>query len=252
MPVVPPAVPTLPRRFRNIEILTIAYRTTPDGIARFLPEQLSARGERAIVHIYRLHDPDWFGSYGELAVHIPVRHDASGVEGSYSPMFVLESDAAIAAGRELFGQPKKAGTVTLAPDGDLLVGRVTRNGIDLLTATMAYKQQPSSAAALNELSFGTNINLKVIPATDGSGDAIRELTARDFTEVDVHEVWEGNATVEVRPHAQVPVHLLPVLEVERAFHWRADFTAVYGRVLERLPVSNEQHASHDAEQQVFV
>ena len=120
MPVVPSAVPTLPRRFRNIEILTIAYRTTPDGIARFLPEQLSARGERAIVHIYRLHDPDWFGSYGELAVHIPVRHDASGVEGSYSPMFVLE--------------------------------------------------------------------------------------------------------------------------VERAFHWRADFTAVYGRVLERLPVGDEAHA----------
>jgi acetoacetate decarboxylase len=242
IPVVPPAVPTLPRRFRNIEILTVAYRTQADGIPRFLPEQLSARGDRVLIHIYRLHDPDWFGSYGELAVHIPVRHESTGVEGSFSPMFVRESDAAIPAGRELFGQPKKAGTVTLAPDGDLLVGRVTRNGIDLLTATMAYKQRPSTVDALNELSFGTNINLKVIPATDGSGDAIRELTARDFTEVDVHEVWEGSATVEVRPHAQVPVHLLPVLEVERAFHWRADFTAVYGRVLETLTADTHSPA----------
>ena len=47
-------------------------------------------------------------------------------------------------------------------------------------------------------------------------------------------MWEGDATVDVRPNAQVPVHLLPVLEVERAFHWFADFTAVYGRVLETL------------------
>jgi hypothetical protein len=34
------------------------------------------------------------------------------------------------------------------------------------------------------------------------------------------------------------VHLLPVLEVERAFHWFADFTAVYGRVLETLPADS--------------
>ena len=227
-------IPSFPIRFRNNEILTIEYRTKPEGIARFLPEPLTARSDRVMIHLYRLHDPEWFGAYGELAVHIPVRHEASGVEGSFSPMFVLESDAAIAAGREIFGQPKKAGTVALERNGDLLVGRVQRNGIELLTATMAYKQRPSTPEALAELQFGTNINLKVIPAVDGPGDALRELTARDFTDVEFHGVWEGDATVEVRPNAQVPVHLLPVLEVERAFHWFADFTAVYGRVLERI------------------
>jgi acetoacetate decarboxylase len=232
-------IPRFPIRFRNSEILTIEYRSTRDGIARFVPEQLTPRSDRVMIHIYRLHDPEWFGSYGELAVHIPVRHERSGVEGSFSPMFVLASDAAIAAGREIFGQPKKAGTVTLARDGDLLVGRVQRNGIELLTATMAYKQRPSTPAALTELEFGTNINLKVIPAVDGPGDALRELTARDFTDVEFHGVWEGDATVELRPNAQVPVHLLPVLEVERAFHWFADFTAVYGRVLETLSTESQ-------------
>ena len=227
-------IPSFPVTFRNNEILTIEYRTTPEGIVRFLPEQLTPRGDRVMIHIYRLHDPEWFGAYGELAVHIPVRHEQSGVEGSFSPMFVLESDAAIAAGREIFGQPKKAGTVTLSRNGDLLVGQVERNGIELLTATMAYKQRPSTPAALAELEFGTNINLKVIPAVDGPGDALRQLTARDFADVEFHGVWEGDATVDVRPNAQVPVHLLPVLEVERAFHWFADFTAVYGRVLETL------------------
>ena len=50
----------------------------------------------------------------------------------------------------------------------------------------------------------------------------------------VHEVWRGPGTIELRPNAQAPVHLLPVLEVEVAFHWRADFTLVYGRVLEDI------------------
>ena len=103
-----------------------------------------------------------------------------------------------------------------------------------MTATVARRQTPSTPAALRELNVGTNIDLKVIPAVDGSGDAVRELTARDFSDVEIHEVWEGFGTVDVRPHAQAPVHLLSVAEVERAVYWRADFTAGYGRVLESL------------------
>lgn len=228
-----PLVPTFPLRMRNTEILTVVWRTEAEGIARFLPPELDAVGERALVHLYRMHDADWFGSYGESAVQIPVRHPASGTEGAYSPLLFVESDGAVAAGREIYGQPKKAGEIELAPDGDLLVGRLRRNGIDVLTATMPYKQQTASAADLDALGFRTNINLKVIPSVEG-GEALRELTAREFEDVEIHEVWRGPGTVELRPNAQAPVHLLPVLEVEAAFHWRTSFTLAYGRLLERL------------------
>ena len=107
-------------------------------------------------------------------------------------------------------------------------------GIDVITATMPYKQLPSAAEQLDALGFRTNINLKTIPAADGSGAAVRELTAREFADVEIHEVWTGPATLELRPNAQAPVYLLPVLEVEEAFHWRASFTLAYGRVLETL------------------
>jgi acetoacetate decarboxylase len=228
-----PLVPSFPLRMRNTEILTIAYRSRAAAIARFLPEQLEPLGERVIVHLYRMHDADWFGSYGESAVQIPVRHAATATEGAYSPLLYVESDGAIAAGREIYGQPKKAGRIELAADGDLLVGRLWRNGIDVLTATMPYKQQASTDEALTAVGFATNINLKIVPAA-GGGDAVRELTAREFADVHVHEVWEGPGTLELRPNAQAPVYLLPVVDVERAFHWRVDFTLVYARVLERL------------------
>jgi acetoacetate decarboxylase len=227
-----PAVPALPFRMRDAEIFTVAYTSNPDSIAAFVPEELEPLGDRVLLHFYRIHDAGPYGSYSECSVQLPVRHDRSGTVGAFSPILLLGSDGAIATGRELFGQRKKAATVTLAPDGDLLVARVQRNGIDVVTATMPCRQAPSTPAALQELSFGTNINLKIIPAVDGSGDAVRELTARDFTDVDIHEVWEGFGTVELRPNAQAPLHLLPVRDVMRALYWRADFTANFGRVLE--------------------
>jgi acetoacetate decarboxylase len=230
----PPLVPSFPLRMRDTEVLTVAYRTTPDAVARFLPSQLELLEPRAIIHIYRMHDAEWFGRYGESAVHIPVRHAASATTGAYSPLLFVESDGAVAAGREIYGQPKKSGEIELGAIGDLLVGRVRRNGIEVITATMPYKQQAADLEELEALGFRTNINLKVVPAVDGPGDAIRELTARELEDIVVHEVWRGPGTVELRPNAQAPVHLLPVLEVEVAFHWRADFTLTYGRVLEEL------------------
>ena len=226
-------MPRFPLRMRDTEILTVAYRTDPGAIERFLPAQLSATAPRVLVHLYRMHDADWFGSYGESAIHIPVHHAASRTTGAYSPLLFVESDGALAAGREVYGQPKKLGEIELGPAGDLLMGRVRRNGIDIVTATMPYKQQASSADELDALGFGTNINVKEIAGVDG-GVALRQLTAREFDALVVHEVWRGPGTIELRPNAQAPVHLLPVLEVEAAFHWRADFTLVYGRVLEDL------------------
>jgi acetoacetate decarboxylase len=230
-----PLVPRLPLRMRNTEILTVVYRTERGAADRMVPAPLELLGDLVLVHLYRMHDADWFGRYAESAIQIPVRHPASRTDGAYSPLLFVESDAAVAAGREIYGQPKKTGTIEILPDGDLLVGRLRRNGIDILTATTPYKQTPGTADDLERhAAFRTNVNLKVIPATDGSGAAVRELTARTLADVVVHEVWRGPGTLELRPNAQAPVHLLPVLEVLEAFHWVADFTLVYGEVLEDL------------------
>lgn len=230
-----PLVPRLPLRMRNTEILTVVYETDRDALERMVPAPLAVTAELVLVHLYRMHDADWFGAYGESAIQIPVRHDGSGTEGAYSPLLFVESDGAVAAGREIYGQPKKAGTIELGPQGDLLVGRVRRNAIDVLTATMPYKQVAASPDDLERhAGFRTNINLKVVPSIDGSGPAVRELTARTLADVVVHEAWRGPGTVELRPNAQAPVYLLRVRDVVEAFHWRADFTLVYGTVLERL------------------
>ena len=100
-----------------------------------------------------------------------------------------------------------------------------------VAADSVYKQSPADISEAREiLDFVTNINYKVIPASTG-GVAIRELTARELSDVVVHECWRAPGTVEITPHAQAPVHRLPVVEMMDAFYWSCDFTLGPARVI---------------------
>lgn len=226
-----PLVPRFPIEMRNTEILTVFYRTDAEAAQRLIPQPLETIGDLVIIHIYHMNDSDWFGQYYESAVQIPVRLPGTDVVGAYSPYLYLQSDGAVAAGREIYGQPKKGGDPKLEVRDDLFVGTVSRNGIDVITVTMAYKQQRAQLADLaHHADFRTNINLKVVPNVDGT-DAVRQLTARTLSNVNVHECWTGPATVELRPNAQAPVYRLPVRDVVQGFYWRTDFTLPFGRVI---------------------
>ena len=224
-----PTIPPFPFTFRNVEVLTVVWRTTEAAVARVLPPPLQPTSDIVLAHIYRMNDTDWLGPYFESNVSVGCR--LGDVAGSYSPYLVLSSDVGVAHGRELHGQPKKLGEPRLEYRGDLVVGSVSRNGIDMLTGTIAYKQRRDTLASLTaHFDFAENINLKAVDHIDGR-PAIRQLTARRLTDVVVHECWGGPCTVELRPNAQVPIHRLPVVDMLDGLHWRADFTLVPGRVI---------------------
>ncbi|TNC74865.1 acetoacetate decarboxylase [Rubellimicrobium roseum] len=224
-----PLVPPFPFRFRNAEILTLYWRTDPEALAFLLPPPLEPIGDVACVHVYRMHDPDRLGPYGEANVMVGAR--LGDREGAYSPYLALSSDGGVAHGREVHGQPKKLASPTLEVRGDLVVGRIERNGIDVLTGTLAYKQRAVGPEALKPFfDFATNLNLKAVDHIDGR-PAIRQITSRRLSEVTVHEAWAGPCTVELRPNAQLPIFRLPVVEPLVGFHWRADFTLVPGEII---------------------
>ena len=226
-----PTVPPFPFTFRNVEILTIVWRTTEAAVARVLPPPLEATSDVVLAHIYRMNDTDWLGPYGESNVSVGAQLRSANINGSYSPYLFLSSDVGVAHGREVHGQPKKLGEPKIEYRSDLVVGTVARNGIDILTGTMAYKQRPDTLESLSRhFDFAENINLKAIDHIDGR-PAIRQLTARRLADVVVHECWSGPSTIELRPNAQAPVHRLPIVEMLDGFHWRADFTLVPVRVV---------------------
>ncbi|WP_419908978.1 acetoacetate decarboxylase [Hoeflea sp.] len=225
-----PMIPPFPFRFRDAQIMTLYWRTDPEAMAFLLPPPLEPVGDVACVHIYQMNDPDWIGPYREANVMFGARMPG-GSAGGYSPYLVLSSDIGVAHGREVHGQPKKLGEPTIDYRGDLIVGAVERNGIDVITATLPYKQKAAEAADLKPyFDFATNFNLKAVDHIDGR-PAIRQITSRRLADVTVHEVWRGPCTVELRANAQLPVYRLPVVEPLEGFFWRGAFTLVAGEIL---------------------
>jgi acetoacetate decarboxylase len=225
-----PMIPPFPFSFRNAQIFTLTWRTDMDAIRRLLPEPLIPTGDTVMAHFYRMNDTDWLGPYTEVNVMVGAELPGKAV-GAYSPYLFLSSDAGVAHGRETHGQPKKLAEPYLDFRGDLIVGTLARNGIDVLTGTMAYKQTRADIADLSAIfPFATNINLKAIDHIDGT-PAIRQLTSRALADIVVHDCWRGPATAEIRPNAQAPLHHLPVRDMGDGFYWTADFTLVPGTVL---------------------
>src|ERR1700738_5053335 len=80
-----PTVPPFPFTFRNVEVLTLVWRTPESAVARLLPPPLEATSNVVLPHIYRMNDTDWLGPYGESNVSIGCRLAATNLAGSYSP-----------------------------------------------------------------------------------------------------------------------------------------------------------------------
>ena len=69
-----PLVPPLPVRLRRTEILTIVYRTSRAAAASLIPQPPRLASDLCVLHVYHMHDAEWFGVYCESAWQIARRH----------------------------------------------------------------------------------------------------------------------------------------------------------------------------------
>jgi acetoacetate decarboxylase len=223
-----------PARFRDGEVLVIQYQTTPEAIAALVPSPLQPVGDIVMVQIARWGDVAGLGrDTHEVNVMVAARYSGPRgvVVGSYSPYFFVDSDRAMAGGREFHGQPKRIGEVSLEVRGDLIVGSLRRNGIDVFTGTLPYKARTASLDDVRaRVDFITNLNLKIVPQIDGSA-GLRQITARDLTDIEVSGCWSGQGTARIEENVQAPLYRLPVLTHLEGFYWCGEFSLVGGVVL---------------------
>lgn len=233
-PVDSPITGLPPSVFRDGEVLTFQYRTDPAAVARLLPAPLQPVNDVVQIQISRWGDcPGTGKDFHECNVMVAARFEGphGTIEASYSPYFWVESDRAMAGGREFHGQPKRIAQVRLRSAGDMHVGEVFHHGISIFTGTMLYKARPSEFSRVRELVDPvSNINLKIINHID-LRPAIKQLTIRDLTEVKVSDCYEGECTAEIHPAATAPLYRLPVVGFLTGFYWRTEFRLVGGRIL---------------------
>jgi len=228
MPLSSPAFPRGPYRFRDREFLVITYRTDLDALRAVVPEPLEIVEPVVKFEFIRMPDSTGFGDYTESGQVIPVSF--RGQKGNYSHAMYLNDHPPIAAGRELWGFPKKLAYPTLNTEIDTLVGVLDYGKVRIATATMGFKHHLADHAAVLASLASPNFLLKIIPHVDGS-TRICELVRYFTTNVTLKGAWTAPGTLELHPHALAPVADLPVLSIVSALHFVADLTLDLGEVV---------------------
>ena len=102
------------------------WESDPDAVAAVLPPPLKPT-ERPLVRaaISRVELPGYPLGAGSVAV--AARHD--GREGWYPLVMPMTHERALTGGREVFGEPKKLGEVTVERDGLVVRAALARHGI---------------------------------------------------------------------------------------------------------------------------
>jgi acetoacetate decarboxylase len=231
MPAAGPSYPAGPYRFIDREFLVITYETDPELIREQLPEPLEPV-ERPLVHYEWISMPDssGFGSYTESGIVIPAR--LRGEEVNFVAQMYLDDDPPIAAGREIWGFPKKYAHPKLEIVKDTLTGTLSYAGQLVAMGTMGYKHESMAGngertrAALSK----TQINLKLVPGVHGDPE-ICQLVAINLVDIVVKGSWIGPGRLHLIPHVNAPVADLPVHRIVGAHHFLVDLTLPYGRVV---------------------
>jgi acetoacetate decarboxylase len=227
MPIHNPAFPPGPYRFIDREYLIITYRTDPDLLQKVIPAPLKLAEPVVKFEFINMPDSTGFGHYCESGQVIPVTLD--GVPGGYVHSMYLNDHPPIAAGRELWGFPKKLGEPELRVHKDTLMGTLDYSDFRVATGTMGFKHQALDHAAIIERMREQNFLLKIIPHVDGS-PRICELVRYNLTDITIKGAWSGPGALDLRDHALAPVADLPVLEVLSTVHIIADLTLPLGTV----------------------
>lgn len=231
MPAAGPSYPFGPYRFVNREYMIIIYESDPDAIRHAVPEPLVPDPSNQVFYEWiKMPDSSGFGDYTESGVVIPCSY--KGEPMNFVAQMYLDDDPPIAAGREIWGFPKKYAHPEMGVCEDTLTGTLTYAGQQVAMGSMAYKWENLSRDPAKTLAsmHKTQVNLKLIPDVDGK-PKIAQLVAYNLTEVAVKGSWSGPARLHLIPHINAPVADLPLKRVVTGRHFVADLTLPYGRVL---------------------
>lgn len=230
MPLTSPSALPIEYKFKNREYLIIAYESDIDILREIVPEPLQVVKPVVKFHFIKMPDAHGFGSFTEAGQVIDVEFE--GKSATYSHNMYLNDLAPIAAGREIWGFPKKYGNPNLTIDVDTVLGTLKYNSVDVAIGTMGYKYHSLDVHKVRQELIDTpNYLLKIIPHANGKVMSLCQLICYHLKDVAVHGAWSGPAALQLFEHALAPVTQLPVRKIISGTHLLVDLTLGFGEVV---------------------
>lgn len=230
MPLTSPSGLKIDYKFKHREYLIITYESDIEALQEVVPEPLKVVSNIVKFEFMKMPDAYGFGSFTEAGQVIEVEFE--GKKGAYSHAMYLDNLAPIAAGREIWGFPKKFANPKLEVDVDTMLGTLRYNSVDVAIGTMGFKYHTlDSQATKASLEDTPNYLLKIIPHANGQEASLCQLVRYFLKDVTVHGAWTGPAALQLFEHALAPVTKLPVRKVITGTHIIADLTLGFGEIV---------------------
>lgn len=202
MPEFAPLYPEGPYEYDEFTALIFQYPVDRDRLEQVVPAPLTVRSAAMVLAVYDYGVVNGFGSYAELVTGVPVELDGRPLQ--YSPYLLLDGDAPMAGGREVWGIPKKLGEVQLDAEGALVTARAARGGAPLLEATLDPRE-PTDDHPLSRDRF-ESVYRKTIPAaTEGAAPVVDRLVLAETRDVTAERALVGPGTLELTSSAADPL-----------------------------------------------
>ena len=266
-PVMPWWMPATPEsttyHYRNIDMVAVAFSTDQDKAARLVPKELDLiaipgmPGQSSASLIFaKYRENDQTGPYMEAILAIPVLH--KGTPYLYVVAIYVDNDAALIAGREFGGYPKKLANIRLVNFGNLFLSHMSRATTQEKTADPQFYDIASSrvtrggrlfsvplpASKIRQLPFPYNmllpmpkangkpqpyilptIGLRTFPGVGKQANRaqIQQLIGTPWV-ITRATVWEGlDASIDLIPSEEDPLaQNLPINMILGAFILRGD------------------------------
>jgi acetoacetate decarboxylase len=246
-------------RFDDIDLLMIDYITDAEAAAAVLPAEASlvaipsAPGQSAVKFVWAHYRRCTLGPYREAFQTIPCLYDNNLY--LYVPQIWVDTDAAMASGREVAGFPKKLADIEInflgntwqgyidRPRGQRIASFTFETTDELLSIPLPADRTPAFPSPYNvalplpeptgqpqALPFST-LTMRLIPYPPNPGAdtntnpwALAQLNSTLWT-LDTGTLWGGDATLAFHPSEQDPVADLPVNAILDAMLIRGDMKA---------------------------
>ncbi len=205
-------------QFVSGERLTVEFLTDRETYERLLPPPLEpADAPLVVVGVGRWRS-NCVGDYAGGSISLAARHQ--GVTGGFAVSMWMDSEPAIAFGRDVFGEPKKLASSNLFRDGGRVHAWIDRHG-ERLVAITGDLGDDLGPGETERVAF----NYRSRPAAEGIGlDGPAVLTAARFTTT-IRSRREGSGSVELTGTVHDPLDEIRVASVLRAEYQEHDLVA---------------------------
>lgn len=199
-------------QFMATRSLTVLFETTPEAVKALLPPPLEPTPEAAgSAWIGDIGNSNCVGPFLGGALYLRARY--GDLVGNYCVTMPMSTDAAVAFGRELYGEPKKLAKIVFESQGEHVWGSAERYEIRYLSVR-GRMEGPGPTGRHQSSSF----HFKYLPRPDGSGFDHPPLLVHITTEVNVQAAQRGRGELVLRDSPHDPVADIPVTQVIQAIY----------------------------------